>query len=227
MNWFYAKNGSQQGPLPTEDMKSRIAAGEIAATDLAWCEGMADWMPVSEIEQLKPAPVPPAAASAPTPEAAPAPTTMAPAAATTPVESPYQAPSATPPAAGAAPLAPGQAPGQGLAVGSMICGILSLVICCTGFLSSPLGIVAIVLGIVALSKIKRDPQRYAGGGLAKTGLVTGLLGLIASIIMGALGLWVATLTPEEVEEKIISLVPEEQRQEVREKMQEAREKQAQ
>ena len=53
MNWYYAKNGHQNGPLPTEDMIDRIAMGEIAQSDLAWCEGMGDWLPVAEIPQLK------------------------------------------------------------------------------------------------------------------------------------------------------------------------------
>lgn len=60
-----------------------------------------------------------------------------------------------------------------LAIASLVLGIVSMTIgwCCYfGVLSGP---IAIVLGFVALSQIKKDPKRYGGKGMAIGGIVTG------------------------------------------------------
>jgi len=211
MNWYYAKNGHQNGPLPTEDMIDRIAMGEIAQTDLAWCEGMGDWLPVAQIPQLKvEAPVRAEAPPAPVSAAAP---------------SPYQAPAAAP-APVSHSMVPGQPVSQGMAVGSLVCGILSLIGCCFWPLAGPLAIVAIVLGFVTLSKVKANPATYGGKGMAKAGLILGFLGLFASAVAAAIGIWASTLTPEKMEEMFEKFdVPESQRQEFREKLEAERAKQ--
>jgi len=64
-------------------------------------------------------------------------------------------------------------PSQSLAVSSMVLGLVSITLgwCCSfGVLTAP---VAIVLGIVALSQIKSQPNRYAGKPLAIAGIVSG------------------------------------------------------
>jgi hypothetical protein len=64
-------------------------------------------------------------------------------------------------------------PSQGLAVSSMVLGLVSITLgwCCSfGLLTAP---VAIVLGIVALSQIKSKPNRYTGKPLAIAGIVSG------------------------------------------------------
>lgn len=219
MNWYYAKNGHQQGPLPTEDIKDRIAMGEIAPTDLAWCEGMGDWTPVGEIPQLKvEAPIKPEVPAAP--EAPVAPVDVL-------EPSPYRAPVAPAPVSmpSAAQVVPGQPLSQGLAIGSLVCGILGLIGCCVWPIAGPLAIVAIVLGFVALGKAKSNPAAFGGKGMAKTGLILGFLGLLAVAVIFAVGMWIATMTPEEMEEKIISRLPEAQRQEFRERMEAERAKQ--
>jgi GYF domain 2/Domain of unknown function (DUF4190) len=205
MNWYYAKNGHQNGPLPTEDMIDRIAMGEIAQTDLAWCEGMGDWLPVAQIPQLKvEAPV--------RAEAPPAPVSAA-------DPSPYRAPSAAPaPAAVSPQMMPGQPVSQSLAIGSLVCGILAIVTCCLW----PFGIVfiiaAVVLGHVALGKIKADPARFGGGGMAKAGLITGYVGLLFFLISLVLFMMVGSMKPEEIQEKFIQFLPKEQQDEVRKEM---------
>jgi uncharacterized membrane protein YphA (DoxX/SURF4 family) len=214
MNWYYAKNGHQNGPVPTEDMIDRIAMGEIAPTDLAWCEGMADWLPVSQIPQLKITPP----VREETPAAAPSFGASQP--------SPYQAPVAAAPAATPSYSTPGQPPSQGLAIGALVCGILSLIGCCAWPIAGPLGIVAIVLGVVTLSKAKANPNAVGGKGMAKAGLITGILGLICAILFGILGIWMSTMTPEKMEEMFEKFdVPEAQRQEFREKLEAERAKQ--
>lgn len=208
MNWYYAKNGQQQGPLPTEDLKDRIAMGEIAPTDLAWCEGMGDWTPVGEIPQLKlEAPVKPEVPEVPV----------------APVEvlepSPYRAPVAPAAVGSSGPVISSQPPSQGLAIGSLVCGILGLIGCCVWPIAGPLAIVAIVLGFVALGKVKANPVAFGGKGMAKTGLILGFLGLLAVAVIFAFVMWFTTMSPEEME-KFISRLPEAQQQEMRERMKE-------
>lgn len=77
---------------------------------------------------------------------------------------------------------------RGLAVASLVCGIISL-LCFT--LAGP---VAIILGLMALSKEKSDPARYGGGkGMAIGGIITGSLAtllfvfIIILFIAGAIG----------------------------------------
>ena len=82
--------------------------------------------------------------------------------------------------------APNPSQSTGLAVGSLICGIMSVVLSffvCLWFLSVPLGLVAIILAIVARGKIARGEA--GGAGLAKGGLITGILGIILSVVISA------------------------------------------
>jgi hypothetical protein len=215
MNWFYAKNGSQQGPLSTEDMKSRIAMGEIGPDDLAWCEGMSDWMPIGQIPQLKIEP--PVREEAPPPVGAAPPFSSAP--------SPYQAPASPAGSPTPAQMIPGRTPSQGLAIASMICGILAFIGCCVWYLSGPLALVAVVLGHIAISKVKANPEANGGKGMARTGLILGYLGLLGAVIFAALSIWISTLSPQQMEDFILKWVPEEQRQEVREKIEAEKAKQ--
>lgn len=206
MNWYYAKNGHQNGPVPTEDMIDRVAMGEISPTDLAWCEGMADWLPVSEIPQLKVLP--------PVKDDVPAGPTAGPA---QPVA--YQPTVPAAPAATPSYAAAGQAPSQGLAIASLVCGILGLIGCCMWFISLPAALAAIVTGHLANSKIKADPQRFTGKGMARTGLITGYLGAICSIIAAFFWFEFKGLSEEQAQEKVIQWFPEAQQQEMREQLQ--------
>jgi hypothetical protein len=216
MNWYYAKNGAQQGPVSLEDMKSRIAMGEVSSTDLAWSEGMADWMPVGSIAEFKVEP--PAPAEEKDLPASPA---FAPTASASPSPEPYRTPGAAPAAQSAAYV---QAPSQGMSIAALICGILSLVLCCMWFGSLPLALVAIVLGHMAISRVNSDPSRSGGKGMARAGLVTGYLGLLASIVMAFFWMQFRGLSQQEVEEKMINMMPlnEQQRQEIRDELQKKR-----
>jgi len=63
---FLAKNGQQQGPYSSEDIQQAISIGQISPSDLAWKEGMPDWVPVSTlIPTTVSAMVHPVASSAP------------------------------------------------------------------------------------------------------------------------------------------------------------------
>jgi len=72
MQWYYSKSGSQLGPIEQEELRAKIASGEVQPSDLVWREGLADWQPYSRIPELQsagavPAPVggPPAGPAGP------------------------------------------------------------------------------------------------------------------------------------------------------------------
>lgn len=49
MNWFYAHEGKQLGPITEEEFQRLRASGVIAAGTLVWREGMANWQPLGEL----------------------------------------------------------------------------------------------------------------------------------------------------------------------------------
>ncbi len=72
---------------------------------------------------------------------------------------------------------------QGLAVTSMVLGILGLLTACVPILS----IIALVLGIVALVKASQRPAEYGGKGFAIAGVCLGGLSLVLLPVMLLLG----------------------------------------
>ena len=48
MNWYYALNGQQQGPVPETEIANLAAAGVLKADTLIWSEGLTDWQPLSQ-----------------------------------------------------------------------------------------------------------------------------------------------------------------------------------
>ena len=48
MNWHYADNGTQAGPVTDEQLQQLVQAGKIKADTLVWHEGMPDWVPYSQ-----------------------------------------------------------------------------------------------------------------------------------------------------------------------------------
>ena len=85
-------------------------------------------------------------------------------------------------------------PSSGLAVSSMVLGILGVVggwMCC-GLLFA---ILAIILGHVAYCNEQRNPDQYAGKRMAIAGFTTGYVGLLMGIVASfALGVWGAVMT---------------------------------
>jgi hypothetical protein len=62
---------------------------------------------------------------------------------------------------------------EGNALAGMICGIMGLVL---GFniIGLAAGVVGIILSIIGMNKIKREPKKYKGRGMALAGLVCGI-----------------------------------------------------
>jgi len=54
IQWFYARGGEQMGPVSPAGLRQIAQAGEIAAGDLVWREGMAEWAPAGTVKGLFP-----------------------------------------------------------------------------------------------------------------------------------------------------------------------------
>jgi hypothetical protein len=72
---------------------------------------------------------------------------------------------------------------NGMAVGGFVCGLLSF--CCTCF---PLGLVGLILCIIALSQISKQPMQ-AGKGWAIAGIILSVLGFATTVIFFAFNLF--------------------------------------
>jgi Domain of unknown function (DUF4190) len=73
------------------------------------------------------------------------------------------------------PPQPAQGP-NGLAIASMVTGIVSLVLFCCTVLSVPTGITGVVLGVVSLNQISRSGQPNKG--MAVAGIACGAAALL-------------------------------------------------
>ena len=77
-----------------------------------------------------------------------------------------------------------------LAIWSLILGILSIVSC------GPItGIPAIICGHMARARIKIDPDKLTGEGMALAGLIMGYFSIVAFIILFILGIIAAIAIP--------------------------------
>ena len=178
--WSVNLSETDQRTLSTQELVDGWKSGVVTADAFVWKEGMADWLPAGKVPELQALLSPPA------------PPVETPYAERPIPASPYGPPAAQPYQAAVGPIS------QGQAIASMVCGIVSLVICCLWFVSGPLAIVAIALGHVAISKAKKDPARFGGKGMARAGLITGYIGLVCAIVMLLFGLWAQNLTPDQI-----------------------------
>jgi TM2 domain-containing membrane protein YozV len=70
--WYYVAQGQQQGPVPLEHIRHWLQAGQMPANTMVWKEGMANWMPASDVPELQsfaagPPPPPPQSVTGPQP----------------------------------------------------------------------------------------------------------------------------------------------------------------
>ena len=82
-----------------------------------------------------------------------------------------------PPMGPMGPMGPGypNAPRtHGLAIASMVCGILAVFPgCCCGLFGIPLSIAALIMGIVSISQINASAGQLGGKGMALAGTICG------------------------------------------------------
>lgn len=83
MQWYFSKGGTQMGPVSLDELRAKIAAGEVTGADMVWREGFPDWKRIADVPELG---ISPAAAQ---------PMTMAPQAGLPSQASPYHPPATT------------------------------------------------------------------------------------------------------------------------------------
>ncbi len=144
--WYYIRDDQQIGPVGQQQMVEGLDSGLIAPGTQVWTEGLADWTPAGQLDQLRQASR--VLASAPPP----APSSVA-----------------YPALACAAPR--DNAPG---AVASMVLGILALAsLSACAPLCIILGPLAVRYGYRARRSVRNSPDAYAGRGMAIAGLIMG------------------------------------------------------
>ena len=170
MEWYYAKNNRQEGPVSGATLKSMIVSGEIASADLVWREGMADWRPAAEINDFESAGVvEPAGIVAP--------------------PGGSQIPQALPPGISGGQAPPAAPPNNSSAIVSMVCGIVGLSAPCLCGLPVIASIVAIIMGHVARGEIRKAGGMQRGDGMALAGLILGYVGtglMVGGFLIGVL-----------------------------------------
>lgn len=153
---MYKIQGADQkeyGPVAAEMIRDWIRQGRVTGKTLAQSEGVSEWKPLSEFVEFG------ADLAAKQGSAG----------------------SAAPPMMGAAPPALPPRPRSGMAIASLVFGILSMV-GCPIIASLP----AIILGHIAHSRNRRSPHEYGGGGLATAGFVLGYVSFITVPILAGL-----------------------------------------
>lgn len=84
--WYFTRNGEQQGPVTIEQLKQRAVSRQLQPTDMVWKQGMAQWIQASTITNLFDQVSPPALPAVPTERPPAAPGALAVPAAHSPVE---------------------------------------------------------------------------------------------------------------------------------------------
>lgn len=49
MDWYYAENGQQRGPINPAELDKLVAAGTVQESTLVWREGMEDWQTYGQV----------------------------------------------------------------------------------------------------------------------------------------------------------------------------------
>lgn len=144
-----SRNGQQIGSFSLEDINRMLASQQLNGTEHWWQEGMPNWQPLSALPGV----------AMPAPRAA----------------NPYQSP------AGGYQGHPGHAiypKTSGMAIASMVLGILSLILFFTHIFAAIMALLAIIFGHVALGSIRKSRGALTGRGMGITGLITGYLAMI-------------------------------------------------
>ena len=168
MQIHVARGGQQLGDFPEEEVRRRLASGELQPSDHGWAEGQTDWVVLSSFPGLvTPPPI--------VPEAVPT---------TTPPEGTVErVPQNPAPAQGMRTAGRGQIPNSSPAIVSLVCGILSVTI-----LPILAAIPAIICGHVARSSIKRARGVLGGDGMALAGLIMGYISFAALPLLAGIAL---------------------------------------
>ncbi|WP_276617020.1 DUF4190 domain-containing protein [Roseimicrobium sp. ORNL1] len=152
MQYHVGRDGHQFGMFTEEEIGQGLQSGRFLTSDLVWREGMPQWKPLVEVFGFAAA----VALSAPMVSVSPG--------------GPLPANFLPNPAA-YQHVGVGVMPTSGLAIGSMVVGIISLV----SFFACPVGVLlglpGVICGHMSLSQIRSSGNQIQGKGMAIAGLV--------------------------------------------------------
>ena len=144
-NWYYNVLGEQRGPVSIMELRSMTSMGKLRPDDFVWKDSMSDWLPISQVPELQPS-----------------------------AQSVMGSPNSAFPQGAAGSMGDGIHHISGLAVASLILGILGLISPCIGLLFS---LMSVIFGATALKAIGKSRVNLGGRGMALSGLVMGTIGL--------------------------------------------------
>src|SRR5436309_2493776 len=49
MEWFYAENGQQHGPVSEPQLEEMVRSGKLSPSNLVWSQGMPQWQPYATV----------------------------------------------------------------------------------------------------------------------------------------------------------------------------------
>lgn len=197
MQWYYNEGSERRGPVSHEEMQGLIAQGAVGVDNLAWREGMANWVRVGDLPELasffqaSQAAAEPPITEAQQPPAGPS--AFGQPAANQPASNQPASPGFGSYASGSSAqgggvhsihgdrqrMQYGVPENNGFAIASLVLGILSLLMfCCCGFV---LGIPGVICGQIARVQIGESEGRQTGDGLALAGLIISCIGTALSI----------------------------------------------
>ncbi len=151
--WFYGIGDTQHGPVEEGRFEALIASGVIKPTTLVWREGMPDWI---ELRVMRPA-MPP------------------------PIGNPYASPNLGS-RSGSIQYYGAPTTTSGLAIASMVCGILGLLTCFV-YIPGVCGLAAVICGHLGMNSIRSSPYPLDGRGMCIAGLITGYIAITLQVFM--------------------------------------------
>ena len=152
---IFGADQKEYGPVSADQVRQWIADGRVTGRTQVQAEGSSEWKSLSEFHEFHTALAAKSAAQGPTP----------------PTGS-----GSTPPS-----IPSNGSPASGLAIASLVMGVLSFVGC-----SIFTGIPAIIAGHIAHNRSRKAPQQFGGGGLAIAGFVLGYFSLAFIPILAGL-----------------------------------------
>jgi hypothetical protein len=183
MGYYIGNQGVQEGPFELNDLPEH----GLRAESLVWTEGMPDWKRADAVPEVA-ALLAPAAPMQPVVEPAPVSVPPQPTYAPLPPQAPQMMSYQTPPIA----------QNNGMAVASMVLGIISFPASCFYLIGTAAALLAIIFGFVARGKIKRG-ETLVGSGMALAGIILGIvhfaLIVLAVIVLMIIGIAVSMHKP--------------------------------
>lgn len=76
-----------------------------------------------------------------------------------------------------------QTKSNGLAIASMVCGIVSVPLSCCYGAGLPVALAAVIMGFIARKQINESGGSQGGQGMALAGIITGFVSMVVGIIV--------------------------------------------